>query len=93
MILYCKEAMPRIHFEKIEEQELEQTRIWLQHRFEYAATIKATTSFHNFESLSIPKIATKRVNSDKYYSYVFDFLETEFFETILHEENDIVNTK
>ena len=50
--------------------------------------LKAQESFHNFKPLSISRIVTKRVNSDEYYSYVFDFLEP-----VRREENHLVDIK
>ena len=73
MQLHFKKTILSIHFQVIELQVLEETREFLQQRFAYATTIKGTRSFHNFKPLSATKIATKRINFDENYSYVFDF--------------------
>ena len=73
MLLHCKKNILSIHFQEIELQVVEETREFLQQRFAYATTIKGTRSFHNFKLLSATKIATKRINFDENYSYVFDF--------------------
>ena len=54
----------------------------------YASTIKSTRSFHNFKPLSSSRIATKQINFDEDYSYVFDF-----FQLFRHKELPCVTIK
>ena len=73
MLERCQSTILKIHFQEIHQQVLEKTTNWLQQRFVYASTIKDTRSFHNFKLLSPSRIASKWINFDEDYSYVFDF--------------------